>query len=302
MDLGVHVQLGPKTPDSAKQIEGYGFDYITCGERLMAGVETTNALVTLAAAASVTASARLLTGILQLPMYSPALVAKMATTVSWISGGRLDLGVGVGGEDPTEFKAAGVPVTERGRRADEALEMLSQLWQGGPRNHAGEFSQLESFELRPSPLERPPIWVSGRSKAAIRRTASHGDGWLPYLMMPEQLADAKSQLNEAATQAGRRPDDIRTGLACMVSIDEDAEAARVVGLDHVATAWGRDFSINNREEYLIMGTPGRVADRLLEYRAAGVSLITMTLMGGQQDQQLELLGREVLPRIRSAGQ
>src|SRR6185436_20785990 len=104
---------------------------------------------------------RLLTSIALLPLYAPALAAKLAVTLDRVSGGRFELGVGAGGEYPREFDACGVPVAERFRRLDESLEVFELLSSGEPVSFDGAFGRLDGLALAPPPLQRPrpPIWV-----------------------------------------------------------------------------------------------------------------------------------------------
>ncbi len=115
---------------------------------------------------------------------------------SIISAGRLRLGVGVGGEFPKEFEAVGVPLRERGRRADEAIAILRALWAPGSASFHGRFVQFDDVHMEPKPVQPggPPILVGGRSKHALRRAANLGDGFMPYLYTPAQFAGTQQRL------------------------------------------------------------------------------------------------------------
>src|SRR3954468_3172562 len=115
----------------ARAAEGAGYDGVATGEHLFFHGPHPNGFVALAAAAGATSRVRLLSALTVLPMYPAALAAKLATTLDQVSGGRFDMGIGVGGEYPPEFEVAGVDVAERGARTDEALGLLHALWQGG---------------------------------------------------------------------------------------------------------------------------------------------------------------------------
>src|SRR5690349_10013325 len=123
--------------------------------------------------------------VLLLPLYHPVVLAKQLADLDARSGGRLRVGVGVGGEFPQEFRAVGVPMGERGARTSEAMEVLRALWQGGPVTRRGRFFPLDDIEVRPvappgggagMQPSGPPLIVSGRKPPAMRRAARLGDG------------------------------------------------------------------------------------------------------------------------------
>jgi len=114
------------------------------------------------------------TSILLLPLYSPAIVAKQVADLDRATGGRVILGIGVGGEYPQEFRACGIPLGERGRRADEAIPLLRRLWSGENVSHDGPFFPMADVKIHPAPIQPggPPIVVAGRKDVAMRRAAS----------------------------------------------------------------------------------------------------------------------------------
>src|SRR5438309_10800278 len=101
----------------------------------------------------------------------PAISAKITATLDVLSGGRLVFGVGVGGENPKEFEASGVAHRERGARVDEGIEVLRALWRDTPATFKGRFTSFDAVSIDPKPVQPggPPIWVGGRSDAALAR-------------------------------------------------------------------------------------------------------------------------------------
>src|SRR3954469_1947042 len=144
----------------ARAAEGAGYDGVATGEHLFFHGPVANGFVALAAAAGATSRTRLLSSLTVLPLYPAALAAKLATTLDRVSSGRFDLGVGVGGEHPPEFVAAGAEGTERGARTDEAPARVPALWAGGPVDFAGRFPRVPGLALDPGPVQPggPPIW------------------------------------------------------------------------------------------------------------------------------------------------
>ncbi|MBT3334476.1 MAG: TIGR03619 family F420-dependent LLM class oxidoreductase, partial [Rhodospirillaceae bacterium] len=180
----------------SRQIEDLGYDVLGCGEHVSFYGDTANGFVSLSVAAGATQHIQLMSTITLVPLYPAALLAKMGAALDVASGGRYSLGVGVGGEFANEFAACGVPINERGARTDDALEVITRTWTATDVTYDGRFTKLENFSLKPLPIQkpRPPIWVSGRSDAAMRRAAKYADGWLPYMYTPEQLADSITKI------------------------------------------------------------------------------------------------------------
>jgi probable F420-dependent oxidoreductase len=261
----------------------------------------TNGFISLAAAAGATSRIRLLSALTVLPLYPAALAAKFATTLDQVSGGRFDLGVGVGGEHPPEFVAAGSEVGTRGARADEALELLRALWAGGPVEFEGRFTRVPGLALDPGRVQPggPPIWLGGRRPAAVRRAGRFADVWLPYMYTPEQVARSLVEVRAAAEQAGRDPASVRGAVFCGGAVDEDAAAARRTAIDTVSAIYQQDFS-PLADRYLLHGDPDRVVARAREYADAGAETLVFSPSGegGRRERAVDTFTRAVLPRLR----
>ena len=154
---------------SARRIEELGFDVLGCGEHVSFYGDTANGFVSLSVAAGATSRIQLMSAITLVPLYPAALLAKLGAALDVASNGRFMLGVGVGGEYPTEFEACGVPVKQRGSRTDEALEVLHRTWSATDVTFHGRYTTLNNFSLKPLPMQkpRPPIWVSGRKDMRV---------------------------------------------------------------------------------------------------------------------------------------
>lgn len=291
------------TAGEARAAEEAGYDGVSAGEHLFFHGPVTNGLITLAAAAGATTRIRLLSSLTLLPLYPAALAAKMITTLDQVSGGRFDLGVGVGGEFPPEFTAAGVDVQERGARADEALELFGALWAGGPVDFAGRFTTVPELELRPGPVQPggPPIWLGGRKPAAIQRAGRFGDVWLPYMYSPEQLASSLADVRRAAEACGRDPSSVRGAIYCWGGVGEDAAASRRAVVGFVGAVYQQDFD-RIADRYLLHGDPERVVARVREYADAGAETLVFSPAGvGEQRQRIvDLFTRAVLPDLQGA--
>ncbi|TNC23778.1 LLM class flavin-dependent oxidoreductase [Amycolatopsis alkalitolerans] len=287
----------------ARWAEELGFDYFCCGEHVFFHGPITNSFVGLAAAAGATERIRLLSALTVLPAYPAALAAKLIASLDQVARGRFDLGVGVGGEHPPEFEALGVALAERGRRTDEALELLAELFSGGRTTFHGGFTTIRDQALEPVPVQRPgpPVWVGGRRPAALRRAARYGDVWLPYLVDPGRLAMSLSEVRTRAAEYGRPPESVRGAVFCWAAVDSDPARARRNVLAEVGRTYRQDLS-GRAERYLLYGTPEQVRRRIGEYAGAGAEemVFAPACPAGEFDQMVDLFAGEVLPSIRAA--
>ncbi|WP_433461397.1 TIGR03619 family F420-dependent LLM class oxidoreductase [Spirillospora sp. CA-128828] len=165
-------------------------------------------LITLAYLAGHTARARLGVAIVNLPFYAPPILAKQAATLDHVSGGRLDLGLGVGWMRE-EFAAVGAPMERRGARAEEFIAALRALWGGGSGDAAefhGEFYDIPPVTMDPRPLQSPgpPLLLGGASEGALRRAGRLADGWVSSSRADlTGIGRSIDVVREAAEQAGR---------------------------------------------------------------------------------------------------
>ena len=167
-------------------------------------------LITLTYLAGRTSTVRLGTAMLLLPQRNPVYVAKEVASLDVLSGGRVDLGVGVGWLKE-EFDALNVPWAQRGRRTDEYLEVLRTLWVDDLSAFHGETYDLPACEMFPKPIQQPhpPIHIGGETPAALRRAARAGQGWHTFNRSPGELATGLAELAPHLDEAGRTIADLR---------------------------------------------------------------------------------------------
>lgn len=172
-------------------------------------------LVALSFVAAVTDRLRLGTGVNILSQTNPLYLAKQASSIDHLSGGRLSLGLGVGWL-AEEFAALGVPFERRGARADEYLDAMRAAWSGEPVDFRGEFVDWTGFRMLPTPGQRPgvgiaprvPIVVGGTTSAAIRRVVARGDGWYVIHRDLEHFRALLAALAAECERQGRDPAEI----------------------------------------------------------------------------------------------
>lgn len=286
---------------AARSAEQLGFDYVSSGEHVVFHGPTPNSFVSLAAAAGATQQIGLLSAVALAPLYPPVLLAKFVAALDDVSGGRLTLGLGVGGEHPPEFEAVGVPIRERGARTDEAITTLHQLLDPNGASPSERFSRLEGVAIAPRPARRVPMWVGGRSAAGRRRAARAADGWMPYLFSPERLAAQVPLLREDVEEQGRPPGSVEVGVHIFATVADDPTAARRRAIASVSRTYQQDAGAF-ADRYLVYGTPEQVVRRTMEYRDAGANLFVFRLAGEDEnrEQMVRQLAEEVVTPLRWA--
>jgi probable F420-dependent oxidoreductase len=294
----------------ARRAEAMGFDRITTGEHLMDGNPPRPTLLgipTMAAAAGATKTLRVMTGIVIAPLYNPVLLAKMVGTLDLVSNGRVDFGIGISGQRGTqiEFDAVQVSVRTRGRRTNEMLEVMKRLWTEEHVTHHGRFFDFEDVTLLPKPVQQPhpPIWVSGRSDAAMQRAALLGDGWYPYLFTVRRLQRTNEAIRQIAGEAGRDLTGFHWGLNQPTSISEDRSIAMAQAVANVGQRYVTpDRSAEDLAQALcIAGTPEDCVVGIQERVEAGVRDFNFSFLSPDADgvfQQMEMFSRKVLPHFR----
>ena len=225
----------------AKAIEDIGYDQLDIFDHVVMGFATADrpapmyppqmpileALTTLAFAAAVTTRIGLGTEVLVLPQRQPVLVAKQMATLDILSGGRTRLGVGVGWQ-ASEYDALEEDFADRGRRMDEAIDLLRTYWEDDHVDFDGEYYTSTAMAMEPKPPQsgRLPIWIGGNSPRALRRVGELGDGWMATAFIDmDQAREAVAEIHRHAEAASRDPASI--GLQQMLDVpprDEDGKA------------------------------------------------------------------------------
>lgn len=287
------------------------------GGHLLPRQPTGEAITRLALLTAWTERVRVGTAILVLPLYHPVVVAKQVADLDAWSGGRVSLGVGVGGEFPEEFAAVGVALAGRGARTDEAMQVLRSLWAGGPVTHHGRYFHLDDISLvpvAPPPSAAgsgsgsgsgkgqsggPPLLVSGRKAPAMRRAAHLGDGWMPYLFSPGAYARSVATIRDEAAAAGRDldADGFEWLLYLYCSVRADGDRARADVASFLGGAYGTDPAVLAR--VAPAGTPDEVAALIQPYVDAGARHIVISPAASDDTLGIvRLAAEEVLPQLR----
>jgi probable F420-dependent oxidoreductase len=301
IEFGISLRLLRGAKDEARNAEALGFDYLLTGEHIMFHGPTANNMVSLAAAAGATDRIKLMSGIVLVPLYPPALLAKQVAVLDVVSDGRFSLGIGVGGEFPKEFDAVGVPVKERGARTNEALEVIDLLLREKNVEFKGRFTTLDGVSIAPRGIQKPrvPFWVAGRKDVAMKRVARYGEGWLPYMYTPEMLAESMDKIGHFTADAQRPEGTVKGGLFIFTCVHEDRDTALDLANQQLSKQYNQDFSAMV-EKYTIAGSPQDCIARVQQYIDAGARTIMFSqgCPPDYVDQNTRLIAESVIPAFR----
>ncbi len=218
-------------------------------------------MVAIGAMAAVTERLRFLTNVYVLPLRNPFVVAKAVGTASALSNGRVALGVGMGWMRD-EFALLGEAFEQRGRRADEMVEVMRKLWTGDWVEHRGRFYDFDRVRMSPAPGHRIPLYAGGTSDAALRR-AARLDGWISELHRTDEIQELVARLHAHRAEAGRAEEPLAVFGSVVDAADLDGyRRLETVGVTHVLTQpwvfYGSDRSLQALRDGL-----SRFADEVL---------------------------------------
>lgn len=293
LDVGVLLpnigHLGSELPDVtevSRLAEEVGLDSVWSGDHLsMGGIPLLECTLSLAAAAAVTSRVTLGFSVMLAGMRPLAWTAKQLATLQYLSGNRVEFGVGTGAKWAEEWHASGVPLRERGRRTDELLRALPALLSGEP-TVVPNVPERPEITLRPA-VPVPPIWVGGRSERSMLRTVTLADGWLTTITTPDEIRGSVKRLHELADEHGRPQPRVGTMIYARLAA-EPAEHLTETIAQRLASTYSLD--IEHSRQVVVGGSPEQTAEGLARHVDAGVQTFVVALEGDDWREQIELLG------------
>jgi alkanesulfonate monooxygenase SsuD/methylene tetrahydromethanopterin reductase-like flavin-dependent oxidoreductase (luciferase family) len=297
--------------------EAYGFDSVWARDHLvftpyhMEGTDNTHieGLLVLSAVAAVTKKITVGTA-MTICHRHPIHLAQSFAALSHLANGRVIMGMGIGGFSH-EFTAAGLPgaASERARLATINEEICRRLWSGERVSYQDSYYDFREVELKPLPRNPIPIWCGGSTAAACRRVVEFGEGWLPARITLSTFKKRMAYLRELSPKAAHPTTTV--GVMPLTSIASNKEMAlryvNIKGLIDDANKnsnWPKPASgifstLDDIRGLLLAGTPQDIIRETQAYQVAGANLIVFDLRFRYSDwyQQIELLGKEVLPAL-----
>lgn len=267
----------------AQQAEALGFDLVSVWDHPHGANPSLETWTLLTWIAARTNQIQIASNVLGLPFRLPALTAKMAETLDRLSGGRLILGLGGGGNDD-EFAGLGAPVRtplEKVEALAEAVAVIRGVWDESPFSFEGRHYRNDAAMLEPKPDHPIPIWLGTYGRRALELTGRVADGWIPSMgpAPPRQVELKMDAVRRAAERAGRDPDSI--DYAYNVSVRIGGPPA-------------------DDPDRRIAGQPDEIVERLLELLDIGFTVLNFWV-GGRREEQQERLASEVLATLRQLG-
>ncbi|MFN2609824.1 MAG: LLM class flavin-dependent oxidoreductase [Actinomycetota bacterium] len=243
--------------DIARTAELGNLNHLWVSDHLLWWHPMHEALTLLATLAARTTTTRIGTAVLQLAMREPVATAKALATIERLSGGRLTVGIGVGGEFPAEWDATASDRRTRGRRTDQMIDSFKDMWGPGQ----------EGVDLYPKPSMQPPIWIGGRSDASLKRAAKRADGWMGLFLTPERFASMLAKCRAYAEEGGRDPAALLPSLYVWTCIADSNEEARRIAQNILGGFYNLPFDKLSR--YAILGDVEHCRERFAEFEDAG---------------------------------
>ncbi len=244
----------------------------------------------------VTRRIRLGFSVLVLPFRSPALTAKQMATLDVLSAGRLILGIGAGAVK-SEFDALSIPFDNRAAQSVRAMRLMREYWDKGVIAGGNDGADV-SLDMLPRPAQKPhpPFWFGGHTPWALKTTARHCEGWLPYALSPGEYGNRLEQLDTVLSDLGKPRPVLATQH--LITIDQDDKQAE--NRSHMTLSRKFGEVAKGREKSLI-GNPDNVIQKLQTYAKLGVEHVVLGFMATTATQMLEdmdLFAATVLPEFR----
>ena len=234
--------------------------------------------------------------VLTLPTRHPVQVAKTYATLDYISGGRMVMAVGSGG-DLRELAACGVPVQDRGARLDEGIMILRKLWSEPHVTHHGRFYSFDDVTIDPRPHEGPlDIWIGGKSDAILKRTARLGDGWFPALTSPDEFKRDMAKIIAFGELYGRKMNPREAGVLLFTYVTEDAERASRMMAPFIRALPMPPEEVAAR---FVVGSATECIEKIQRFVEAGCSKFVLrpSCPPAEVLSQIDCYGREIVPRF-----
>jgi len=275
----------------AERAEALGFHSVWVGDSLTARPRI-DALTMLAAVGARTRRVRLGTAIFLAALRHPILLAYQLASLDWITGGRVDLGVGYGRpKEPAaehEFEILGLNPAARMKMSEELVQIMRRLWRENDVSHAGQFTRFEHVTLEPKPVQPGgvPIWLASNDiEPGLRRVGKLADAWLNNIKDPQTYRVCWEKIRSYAADAGRDPNSIHPG--CYFTLAAGGKDAITEGQTFLAQYYNRSYEAVAKAMLCVTGSWDEVIDRIDAFREAGARSVVLRFAARDQNAHLE---------------
>ncbi len=277
----------------AKKCEEMGLHSLWVIDRIV--YDNLEPLTLLAAAAAVTRRIRLGTSVLLAGLRHPVLLAKTVSTLDFLSGGRVNLGIGFGSRE-NDFTSVEIPFEGRGSRAEEAVKLMKRLWTEDGVSHNGRFFQVENLTIGPKPLQspHPPIWMGGSADVVLKRAGRLADGYICGSAAIGDFPAIWEKISSFARAAGRDPQAIEKAGLTFMAVGNDRARAVEACAAYLKRYYGQVRM--DVEKHLPVGPPEACAERINSFFSKGLETLIIGLVVADP-KQLDLFGEKILPLL-----
>jgi alkanesulfonate monooxygenase SsuD/methylene tetrahydromethanopterin reductase-like flavin-dependent oxidoreductase (luciferase family) len=241
------------------------------------------------------------------PLHEPLLLSRQIATLDVFSGGRVTLGIGLGGSAEEYRRLYGtLDKPNRGQMVDEYLQVLRSLWTDRHATFHGKYVSISDAEAFPKPVQDPlPIFVAGNGEAMLRRAAA-AQGWIEFGLQPDDMRRTIAQLHEYRKEAGHQDESFEIARQFYISIaptEDEAKANHAAAMppaDGPGSGGSGGSGTPPPWEHTLVGTPERIAARLAEYVETGVTEICAIFYApddASTERQTRLFAEEVMPQL-----
>jgi len=275
----------------AERAEALGFSSVWVGDSLTARPRI-DALTTLAAVGARTRRVRLGTAIFLAALRNPIMLAYQLASLDWITGGRIDLGVGYGRpKEPAaehEFKILGLDPSARMKMSEELIQVMRRLWREKDVSYAGKFTSFEHVTLEPKPVQPGgvPIWIASNNvEPGLKRVARLGDAWINNIKSPDIFAECWQKIRAYAADAGRDPSLIHPSI--YYTLAAGGNDAVIEGQTFLAQYYNRSYEEVANAMLCVTGFWDEVIDWMEKYVEAGARTVVLRFAANDQLRTLE---------------
>jgi probable F420-dependent oxidoreductase len=279
--------------DFLARAEALGYDSAWVVDRTLGGIYALEAVELLTYAAAVTTRMKVGSAVLLTALHSPVHMAKRLATLDELSGGRLIVGVGLGG-DPKAYSAHGLSAAQRAARFEEGIEVMKRLWTEPRVTFKGQFFSLSEAAMEPKPVQKPhpPLWFGAHHPNALRRAVALGSGFIGAgSSATRQFIDEVRLVRQMLEDARRDPAAFSIGKRVYLAIDRDRARAGKRLAEWFAAFYGRAAMA---EQVSVFGTPQEVVDGLAEVVRGGAQYVLLNPVFDERE-HLEQLASEIMP-------
>jgi alkanesulfonate monooxygenase SsuD/methylene tetrahydromethanopterin reductase-like flavin-dependent oxidoreductase (luciferase family) len=289
------IMSGRADPSSlfriAERAEALGFHSVWVGDSLTARPRI-DALTTLAAVGARTSRIRLGTAIFLAALRNPILLAYQLASLDWITGGRIDLGVGYGRpKEPAaehEFAILGLNPRARMKMSEEIVNVMRRLWRGNDVSYEGNFTRFDHVTIEPKPVQPGgvPIWLASNNvEPGLKRVAHLADAWINNIKTPELFGECWQKIQSYAAGAGRDPGSIHPGI--YFTLAAGGKEAVVEGQQFLAQYYNRSYEAVANAMLCVTGSWDEVIDWMERYSEAGARTVVLRFAANNQLATLE---------------